>query len=171
MLVRSETLSTTPSSPSGATTGSNGRDAVARTRAEQQRPAVGGLRLVQHLGGDVSGREPVAQREELAQPLVLGEQGRQGLGEVGGGVTLGGDGAEADPAGLPFLGAGLQPDQRGQHGLPEGGGDAHAPGAGREQADEREAETDDEQHGVPARVRTFRRAGHAQTDRTLRYFS
>ena len=80
------------------------RDAVAGARAEQQGAAVGGLGLMQHLGGDVGAGQAAAQREELAQALVLGEQRRQALGEVGGGIALGGDGAEAGPAGLALLG-------------------------------------------------------------------
>ena len=40
---------------------------------EQQGPAVGGLGLVQHLGGDVRVRRPAAERQELAEPLVLGD--------------------------------------------------------------------------------------------------
>ena len=127
MLVRCDTLSTTPISPSGATTGSNGRHAVAHAGAQEQRAAVGGLGLVQHFGGDVGAGQPAAQREQLAQALVLGDERRQALREVGGGVTLGGDGPETDPAGLAFFGTGLEPDQRRQHALTERVGDAEAP--------------------------------------------
>ena len=52
-LLRSAALSTTPISPSGATTGSNSAHAVTGAHVEQQGAAVGGLGLVQHLGRDV----------------------------------------------------------------------------------------------------------------------
>ena len=95
------------------------RDQVAPADVEEQGPAVGGLGLVQDLGGDVRRGDAAAQREQLAEPLVLGDERGNALGEVGGGVALDGDGLESGAAGPSLLSARLEPDQRGQHGAPE----------------------------------------------------
>ncbi len=147
------------------------RHAVTRSRAQEQGTAIGGLGLVEHFGGDVGTGKPAAEQQELAEAFVLGEERGEALGEVGGGVALGGDGAEPDLAGLALLGADLEPDQRCEDAPPERRCDAQPPAVGREEPHQGEAEADEERHGVPARVGAFRRAGHAQTERTLRYFS
>ncbi len=80
-------------------------------------------------------REPAAQREQLAEPLILGDERRQALGEVGGGVALGRDRAESGPAGPALFGAELEPDERGRSTVSRSAvGDAETPSRG-ERAD------------------------------------
>ena len=107
---------------------------------------------MQHLGRDVAGIEPAAQPEQLAQALVLGPKRGEKLRQVGGGIALEGDLPEPHPAGAPLLGPGLEPDQGEEHRLAQRVGHPAAPGNGREEPKQREAETEQKERCVPACV-------------------
>ena len=79
----SPAVSTIPISPSGATTGSNSETPSPATAAQQQGAAVGRQRLVQNLRGHVWSPDPPAERQEVAQALVLGQKGGKALRQVG----------------------------------------------------------------------------------------
>ncbi len=126
---------------------------------------------MQYLGGDIGAGEATAQREQLAETLVFGEEGREALREVGRGIALSGDLTQPLATGAAFLGSDLQPDQRSQDRFPERVGHRESDAGRRDQSHHGQRDTGQKHDGVPARVGTIRRAGHAQTERTLRYFS
>jgi hypothetical protein len=148
-----------------------GSNPLSGAGAEQQSSSISGMGLVQHLGWSVAGSETVTQLEQLPEALVLRPQRGKKLGHIGGGIALGNDGAKPHPAGATFLGPGLQPHEWSEHRVAERIGYGVAPACRREQGDNGKAETQDEQHCVPASVAAVRNAGHAQADSTLRYFS
>ena len=80
--IPSLTLSTTPTRPSGATTGLPAITPSVPARREEQGLAIGRKRLVQHFGRDRAQAFPRSELEQGPEPLVLGQNLGQGLRRV-----------------------------------------------------------------------------------------
>ena len=135
-------------------------DALDLADAQQQHAGVGHLGLVQHLGRDVRRLDPMTQAEKAAEPLVLHAERGQTLSRVGRGVAL--DEQRLEPGAAPAsrLGLLLEPDERGEHGLPEPVGDAEGDPFGREERGHREHHAAGEENGVTTAEASVRRGEH-----------
>jgi hypothetical protein len=117
---------------------------------------------MQHLGGNVPDIESPTQAEELPQPLVLCAKRRQELGDIRARIALGSDLTKAYPAGPALFGPLLEPYERGKHRLAEYVGYIVAPWGWGEEAKQGEAQTQNEEDGVSARVAAVGQADHVR---------
>jgi hypothetical protein len=68
---------------------------------------------------------------------------------------LGGDFPEPDAAGTALLGLSLEPYERREHRLAEGIRQPQSDPRGKDEANHREADANEEEDGIPARVRAI----------------
>ena len=100
------------------------------------------------------------QAEEGPEPLVLRRERRQELGSVGRRIALGQQRLEPRPAAASRCRLLLEPDQRGEHRVPETVRDGEGNPCGGEEGGHREQHAAGEERGVTPAETSVRRGEH-----------